>query len=264
MLGVSAFNGNLPSKIRFQSFLCDMFYVLCKDECKRSKSLCGVTRERRKLSNIRYANFYFYQILVFIFFIFVNGCSAQQRGYKMVVGKYKKNKQYGENINGRRPTTIIRETRRRRCPKPRPGPIQRMLPFEQFLITRAMRDIERKSCVKFVPRKDEYDYVKIIFDSYKCYSNVGRRGGEQVLSLGIFCVMFYDRGNVYHELFHVLGFHHEHNRPDRDDHVDVMWRNIRREARNNFEKRHPNSVDLLSMPYDIEEIRAGGSHGLKG
>ncbi|KAL7636754.1 UNVERIFIED_CONTAM: hypothetical protein RMT77_012508 [Armadillidium vulgare] len=136
----------------------------------------------------------------------------------------------------------------------------RMLPFEQFLITRAMRDIERKSCVKFVPRKDEYDYVKIIFDSYKCYSNVGRRGGEQVLSLGIFCVMFYDRGNVYHELFHVLGFHHEHNRPDRDDHVDVMWRNIRREARNNFEKRHPNSVDLLSMPYDIDSVMHYSPH----
>ena len=85
----------------------------------------------------------------------------------------------------------------------------------------------------------------------RCYSSVGRRGGKQVLSLGVFCVTFYDRGNVYHELLHVLGFHHEHNRPDRDNHVDVMWSNIRSGAQNNFEIRPHNSVDMLGLPYDI-------------
>ena len=32
---------------------------------------------------------------------------------------------------------------------------------------------------------------------------------------------------VVHELLHVLGFRHEHNRPDRDDHIIMHWNNIR-------------------------------------
>ena len=31
---------------------------------------------------------------------------------------------------------------------------------------------------------------------------------------------------VVHELMHALGFFHEHNRPDRDEHVYVNYTNI--------------------------------------
>lgn len=33
-------------------------------------------------------------------------------------------------------------------------------------------------------------------------------------------------GTVQHELFHALGFHHEHCRWDRDDHVIINYENI--------------------------------------
>ncbi len=35
-----------------------------------------------------------------------------------------------------------------------------------------------------------------------------------------------DVGTIIHEFLHVLGAIHEHNRPDRDDHIRVNWENI--------------------------------------
>ena len=53
---------------------------------------------------------------------------------------------------------------------------------------------------------------------------MGRRGnGEQAISIGKNCDKF---GIVVHELGHVVGFWHEHTRPDRDKHVEIFTENI--------------------------------------
>lgn len=58
----------------------------------------------------------------------------------------------------------------------------------------------------------------------RCCSYVGRRGGgPQAISIGKNCDKF---GIVVHELGHVIGFWHEHTRPDRDDHVSIIRDNI--------------------------------------
>ena len=50
------------------------------------------------------------------------------------------------------------------------------------------------------------------------------QGGPQVIGLGPHC---YDQvGLVFHEIMHAVGFYHEHNRPDRDNFVTVIWDNI--------------------------------------
>lgn len=57
-----------------------------------------------------------------------------------------------------------------------------------------------------------------------CCSFVGKRGnGGQAISIGKNCDKF---GIVVHELGHVVGFWHEHTRPDRDKHVDILRDNI--------------------------------------
>ena len=57
-----------------------------------------------------------------------------------------------------------------------------------------------------------------------CCSFVGKRGnGPQAISIGKNCDKF---GIVVHELGHVVGFWHEHTRPDRDQWVTIIRDNI--------------------------------------
>lgn len=59
---------------------------------------------------------------------------------------------------------------------------------------------------------------------FRCCSFVGKRGsGAQAISIGKNCDKF---GIVVHELGHVVGFWHEHTRPDRDRHVQIIRDNI--------------------------------------
>lgn len=59
---------------------------------------------------------------------------------------------------------------------------------------------------------------------FSCCSYVGKRGnGPQAISIGKNCDKF---GIVVHELGHVIGFWHEHTRPDRDKFVDIFYKNI--------------------------------------
>ncbi|KAK8749331.1 hypothetical protein OTU49_015798, partial [Cherax quadricarinatus] len=129
-----------------------------------------------------------------------------------------------------------------------------LLPLERYLIRQVMDNIASHSCINFRERTSEPDYIKIIFDRQKCYSHIGRVGGKQLVSLGIFCVNWWNLGTVYHELFHTLGFYHEHTRPDRDYYIEVMWNNIADGQAQNFLKRSFNSVALTDMPYDIKSV----------
>lgn len=65
---------------------------------------------------------------------------------------------------------------------------------------------------------------------FSCYSNVGRRGGRQIVSIGLGCLRL---GTPIHEIMHVLGFFHEMARPDRDETVKIHWENIKPSRRFN-------------------------------
>ncbi|KAL1442766.1 hypothetical protein MTO96_000971 [Rhipicephalus appendiculatus] len=82
--------------------------------------------------------------------------------------------------------------------------------------------IENKTCVRFVDRNNEKDYVRIL-RSDGCYADLGHVGGQQVLSLGTRCL---STGIVLHELMHTLGFYDEHTRPDRDNYVVMHLNNV--------------------------------------
>ena len=92
-------------------------------------------------------------------------------------------------------------------------------------------EVNGRPCVKFVEKlKDQKNgYVKII-DDIGCYSSVGKltklKYLPQDLSLekSIGCVD--SRRIIAHELLHVLGLHHEHERADRDQWIHINLNNI--------------------------------------
>ncbi len=75
--------------------------------------------------------------------------------------------------------------------------------------------------------------------------------GPQVVSLSRSgCV---NTGIVIHELLHAVGFHHEQNRPDRDNFIKVNFANIKPDMAYNFDKM-TSSVTTQGFPYDYFSI----------
>lgn len=86
---------------------------------------------------------------------------------------------------------------------------------------------------------------------FRCYSQVGRTGGKQELSLGRGC-LFHEI--IVHELMHSLGFWHEHSRIDRDDHIQIKWENILPGMKSQFDIISGALQDTLGENYDYRSI----------
>ncbi|XP_076459085.1 tolloid-like protein 1 [Babylonia areolata] len=117
----------------------------------------------------------------------------------------------------------------------------------------AMRHWENYTCVTFVEKKPEDEnYILFTERSCGCCSFVGKRGnGAQAISIGKNCDKF---GIVVHELGHVIGFWHEHTRPDRDEHVQIIYKNIMPGQEYNFNKLTASDVNSLGESYDYGSI----------
>ncbi|CAM9782746.1 unnamed protein product, partial [Lampetra fluviatilis] len=115
-------------------------------------------------------------------------------------------------------------------------------------IEEAALEFEKKTCVRFIPRSEEADYIYIHAREGN-WSFLGRQGGDQAMSLEPGKVT---KGVVLHELMHALGFHHEHCRSDRDDHVLVLSHNLRPEWVDDM--RTTSNEHNLRTPYDYSSV----------
>ncbi|CAH8656414.1 unnamed protein product [Schistosoma rodhaini] len=121
-------------------------------------------------------------------------------------------------------------------------------------IMKAMRHWENYTCLSFVERQPHHrSYIIFTEKACGCCSYVGRRSEDepQAISIGKNCDK---KGIVIHELGHVIGFWHEHTRPDRDEHVDILLDNVVEGQDFNFKKMDPGEVNSLGEPYDYSSI----------
>lgn len=111
---------------------------------------------------------------------------------------------------------------------------------DRNMVLRAMEEYHKQTCIKFVPRTNQNDYLYIESSSSGCWSSVGMIGKRQSLNLqspGCLSMV----GTAIHELMHALGFLHEQNRYDRDEFVRVLTSNIKPgEGRKTFKETFAN------------------------
>ncbi|KAM5138250.1 embryonic protein UVS.2-like [Mantella aurantiaca] len=125
---------------------------------------------------------------------------------------------------------------------------------EKSLISEALETFNTLTCVRFVERSTEHDYLNI-FSGSGCWSYVGKTGGPQSISLMKGGCMV--KGVVQHEVQHALGFYHEQSRSDRENFVDVLWRNINQGNWGEFSLVDTNNMEL---PYDYSSIMHYGRY----
>eukprot|EP00111_Clytia_hemisphaerica_P005318 TCONS_00015362-protein len=121
-------------------------------------------------------------------------------------------------------------------------------------IENALAKFSEHTCLKFVRRTTEKDYIKFI-PNQGCWSYVGYspdKSGVQEIAIDEWSCLFEDL--IQHEAMHALGFWHEHQRPDRDQYVVIHKNNIREGKEHNFDIVYDWIEAAKSEKYDVKSV----------
>ena len=148
--------------------------------------------------------------------------------------------------------------------KPQPWPdgvipydISKLTPPQQAIAVHAMqRWLDTGAKIKFIPRTNEVAYVNFTgqTNAGNNTSHVGYKKGERT---DINITGFWWRQNEWmpaHELGHVLGFFHEHQRWDRDAFVTIHYENIKPGRAHDYDWIAKTNWLVTSLPYDYKSI----------
>lgn len=116
---------------------------------------------------------------------------------------------------------------------------------------RAIEYIKNISCIRFQKKDKKSKHYIFVKKGNGCSSMVGfRKKGPQPLIIdGNLCTF----GSIVHELMHALSFLHMHTANDRDEFIEIKWKNIRDDAKINF-KSFSTHDTMLGTNYDYDSV----------
>jgi hypothetical protein len=148
--------------------------------------------------------------------------------------------------------------------KPQPWPggvipydISKLTPAQQTIALRAMqrwRDTGAK--IRFVPRTTEKEFANFTGQT-NAGNNTSQVGFKTGVRSDINITAFWWRQGEWmpaHELGHVLGFFHEHQRWDRDRFVAIHYENIKPGRAEDYDWIPRTNWIVSSVPYDYHSI----------
>jgi hypothetical protein len=147
-------------------------------------------------------------------------------------------------------------------PEPWPGgvipyDISRLTPAQQTIALRAMqRWMDTGAKIRFVPRTTEVEYVNFTGNT-NAGNNTSLVGFKKGARADINITAFWWRQREWmpaHELGHVLGFFHEHERWDRDQCVTIHYENIKPGRAPDYDWIPKTNWLVSSLPYDYRSI----------
>ncbi|CAJ0595812.1 unnamed protein product [Cylicocyclus nassatus] len=130
---------------------------------------------------------------------------------------------------------------------------------EMNYIETAMAHIQNNTCIQFREWRGEKNFLKIEDEPLRCFTEVNKttpmilnlekthrteEGEETCMTVKI----------VLHELLHAVGLEHEHQRPDRDEHVKLVEKNIDPNETDQYKKLKPQKIATFGLPYDYNSI----------
>ena len=135
---------------------------------------------------------------------------------------------------------------------------------EKRKVRKAIQDFEEeissvypplKKCISFLEEDPSRPgrRVQLIgpLQAFSCSSNLGYNGGWVMRLGGPRCLR---PETIKHELLHSLGIYHQQSRSDRDDNVEIMWKNINENNWHNFYKYDNAIVNSHDVPYDFMSV----------
>jgi hypothetical protein len=147
-------------------------------------------------------------------------------------------------------------------PQPWPGgvipyDISKLTKPQQTLALRAMQDwMDTGAKIKFIPRTTQVEYVNFT-DKTDAGNNTSQVGFVKSKRSDINITAFWWRENEWmpaHELGHVLGFFHEHQRWDRDQYVTIHYENIKDGRAADYDWIPKTNWLVTTLPYDYKSI----------
>jgi hypothetical protein len=138
-----------------------------------------------------------------------------------------------------------------------PYDISKLTEDQQALVKRAMqRWMDTGARITFIPRTNQIEYVHFTGKT-DAGNNTSYDGFREGALVDVNITAFWWRQAEWmpaHELGHVLGFHHEHQRWDRDDFVTIHYEHIKPGREHDYDWIPKTNWIVSSTAYDYRSI----------